>query len=163
MRKQIAFGLAVVAGAVVIGTTESARVSAQSTAAKVAVAPPVVFQAAGPNIASIQSMVDAFRAALGGINNGNVPGPLPGGRREINWDGGGSTATSPAPTPFDGFLITSMVVGWADYAASFCWCFVLAACSCSIWTAIAQTKPKSSRPTAPSTFGLGLPRALSAT
>src|SRR5688572_21693048 len=106
MRKQIAFGLAVVAGAVVIGTTESARVSAQSTAAKVAVAPPVVFQAAGPNIASIQSMVDAFRTALGGINNGNVPGPLPGGRREINWDGGGSTATSPAPTPFDGFLIT---------------------------------------------------------
>src|SRR4030095_15374879 len=49
---------------------------------------------------------DAFRAALGGSNNLNVPGPLAEGRREINWDGGGSTATSPVPTPFDGFLVT---------------------------------------------------------
>ena len=65
---------------------------------------PVVFQAAGPTVASIQSMVDAFRAVLGD-NNGNVTGPLPGGRREINWDGGGSTATSIVPTPFDGFLL----------------------------------------------------------
>ena len=68
-------------------------------------APPIVFQAAGPSIASIQSMVDAFRAALGGVNNGNVAGPLAEGRREINWDGGGSTATSLVPTPFDGFLV----------------------------------------------------------
>src|SRR6478672_11098800 len=49
-----------------------------------------VFQGAGPNPASIQSAVDQFRAALGGINNANAPGPLAGGRREINWDGGGS-------------------------------------------------------------------------
>jgi hypothetical protein len=67
---------------------------------------PIVFQAAGPNAASIQSTVDQFRAALGGVNNLNAPGPLDGGRREINWDGGGSTATSPAPTPFAGFLVT---------------------------------------------------------
>jgi hypothetical protein len=67
---------------------------------------PIVFQAAGPSIASIQSMVDAFRESLGGVNNGNVAGPLTEGRREINWDGGGSTATAPAPTPFDGFLVT---------------------------------------------------------
>jgi hypothetical protein len=66
---------------------------------------PKVFQAAGPNAASIQSMVDQFRAALGGVNNLNAPGPIDGGRREINWDGGGSTATSPAPTPFAGFLV----------------------------------------------------------
>ena len=66
---------------------------------------PIVFQAAGPTVASIQSMVDAFRAALGGANNGNVAGPLTEGRREINWDGGGSTDTSLVPTPFDGFLI----------------------------------------------------------
>jgi hypothetical protein len=64
-----------------------------------------VFQAAGPNASSIQSSVDQFRIALGGVNNGNAPGPLAGGRREINWDGGGSTATSPGPTPFDVFLI----------------------------------------------------------
>jgi hypothetical protein len=48
---------------------------------------PAVFQAAGPNAASIQSSVDAFRAALGD-NNLNNPGPLQKGRREINWDGG---------------------------------------------------------------------------
>jgi hypothetical protein len=67
---------------------------------------PVVFQAAGPTVASIQSTVDQYRAALGAINNGNVPGPLDSGRREINWDGGGSTATSIVPTPFTGFLTT---------------------------------------------------------
>ena len=49
---------------------------------------PAVFQAAGPTAASIQSTVDAFRAALGDPNNGNNPGPLSSGRREINWDGG---------------------------------------------------------------------------
>jgi hypothetical protein len=65
-----------------------------------------VFQGAGPNAASIQSAVDQFRAALGGVNNGNTAGPLGGGRREINWDGGGSTATSPGATPFDVFLNT---------------------------------------------------------
>jgi hypothetical protein len=64
----------------------------------------VVFQAAGPNNAAIQSTVDQFRAAIGGVNNGNTPGPIQNGRREINWDGGGSTATSVVPTPFDGFL-----------------------------------------------------------
>jgi hypothetical protein len=66
--------------------------------------PPMVFQAAGPNSASIQSAVDQFRAALGGVNNGNAPGPLATGRREINWDGGGSTNTSPGATPFTVFL-----------------------------------------------------------
>jgi hypothetical protein len=63
----------------------------------------VVFQAAGPNIASIQGTVDAFRAALGDPNNGSGPAQLTG-RREINWDGGGSDATTPPVTPFDVFL-----------------------------------------------------------
>jgi hypothetical protein len=67
-------------------------------------ATPVVYQAAGPDAASIQSTVDGFRAALG-ANNGNAPGPIDTGRREINWDGGGSTATSIVPTPFNGFLV----------------------------------------------------------
>jgi len=66
--------------------------------------PPAVFQAAGPKIASIQSTVDQFRAELGEPNNGNQPGPLAGGRREINWDGGGSADTSLGPTPFTVFL-----------------------------------------------------------
>jgi hypothetical protein len=67
---------------------------------------PVLFQAAGPSIASIQSSVDEFRAALGIVNNGSTPGPLTEGHREINWDGLGSTATSSVPTPFAGFQLT---------------------------------------------------------
>ena len=67
---------------------------------------PLVFQAAGPTIESIQSSVDAFRAALGEPNNGNDLGPIAIGRREINWDGGGSTDTAIVPTPFEGFLVT---------------------------------------------------------
>jgi hypothetical protein len=68
--------------------------------------PPTVFQAAGPTITSIQGTVDAFRVALGDPNNGNNPGPLPSGRREINWDGGGVDATTDPVTPFTGFLDT---------------------------------------------------------
>ncbi len=69
--------------------------------------PPIVFQAAGPTAASIQSTVDAFRAALGNPNNLNAPGPLATGRREINWDGGGANNTTDAPvTPFNVFLNT---------------------------------------------------------
>ena len=65
--------------------------------------PPKVFQSGGPTTASIQSSVEEFRAALGGINNVSNPGPLATGRREINWDGGGA-ATTVSPTPFTGFL-----------------------------------------------------------
>ena len=68
--------------------------------------PPIVFQAAGPDAASIQGTVDAFRAALGSPNNANTAGPLDSGRREINWDGGGSDATTAPVTPFDVFLNT---------------------------------------------------------
>jgi len=64
---------------------------------------PTVYQAAGTTVSSILCAVDHFRAALGQPNNANAPGPLTSGRREINWDGGGSTETAPAPTPFTGF------------------------------------------------------------
>jgi hypothetical protein len=69
---------------------------------------PVVFQAAGTDAASIQSSVDAFRAAFGGANNGNNPGPLQSGRREINWDGGDPRIldTTAPVTPFNTFLNT---------------------------------------------------------
>jgi hypothetical protein len=92
--------LLLAASVTVPGTAE-----AQETGAKDALTP-TVFQAAGPTPASIQSAVDQYRAALGAVNNGNNPGPLAAGRREINWDGGGSTATSPGPTPFTVFLQT---------------------------------------------------------
>ena len=54
--------------------------------------------------ASIQPTVDAFRTAVGNPNNGNAAGPLGSGRREINWDGGGATTSSPGPTPFTVFF-----------------------------------------------------------
>lgn len=71
-------------------------------------AAPVIFSAAGANAAAIQAQVDAFRNQLGNPNNGNVAGPLAGGRREINWDGGVPPATNTAPggTPFTVFQNT---------------------------------------------------------
>ena len=70
--------------------------------------------------ASIQGTVDNFRAALGNPNNGNAPGPLASGRREINWDGGGSQDTAQAGTPFAffqnirGALFTTPGTGFAQ-------------------------------------------------
>jgi hypothetical protein len=67
----------------------------------------ITFSASGLNAGAITPTVNAFRAAVGAPNNANTPGPLPGGRREINWDGvGGTTATAPAGTPFSGFQNT---------------------------------------------------------
>lgn len=58
----------------------------------VAVATPIVFSDFGSNAASILDGVNAFRNAIGGVNNGNAAGPFTTGRREINWDGGGAAA-----------------------------------------------------------------------
>ncbi|MGE5208336.1 MAG: hypothetical protein ACM3KL_03285 [Alphaproteobacteria bacterium] len=68
---------------------------------------PIVFQAAGPDGASIQGAVNEFRALLGD-NNLNNPGPLPKGRREINWDGGNPNVldTTAPVNPFLTFLNT---------------------------------------------------------
>ena len=82
--------------ALAVGMTGSQAVHAQA----------LVFQAAGPTAESIQGTVDAYRDALG-APNGNAEGPLPGGRREINWDGlDGTDVTTPPVTPFDTFLDT---------------------------------------------------------
>src|SRR5262249_27540769 len=68
--------------------------------------PPFVFQAAGPTADSVQSTVDAFRAALGNPNGNNPPPPDRSGRREINWDGGNPNVldTTAPVTPFNTFL-----------------------------------------------------------
>ncbi|MBX6312821.1 MAG: PEP-CTERM sorting domain-containing protein [Isosphaeraceae bacterium] len=64
-----------------------------------------LFSVGGDNTtSSIQATVDQFRDALGNPNNGNAPGPLPDGRREINWDGGGATTATQTGTPLDAFL-----------------------------------------------------------
>ena len=59
----------------------------------------VIFTAAGGDAAAIQAAVDGFRAALG-ANNGVAPGPLVGGRREVNWDGIPVSALDPFPGNF---------------------------------------------------------------
>ena len=59
-------------------------------------AAPITVSAAGVIASDLQATVDGFRTALGDPNNGNAPGPLLAGRREINWDGGGATTPSPA-------------------------------------------------------------------
>ena len=89
----------------VIGLTVIFTAQAQDDAAKV-----TVFQAAGPNNASIDGALNAFRAALGDNNGITQPGGaiIAGGRREINWDGGNAanTTTSLTPTPvLDQFLV----------------------------------------------------------
>jgi len=91
--------------AVVFVTLSAVPALAQSNPINTGFLPPTVFQAAGPTVTSIQGTVDQYRAALGATNNGNAVGPLASGRREINWDGGGSTATAIAGTPFTGFLV----------------------------------------------------------
>lgn len=59
-----------------------------------AAAQPLVREATGADVAAIQATVDAFRADLGNPNNANAAGTQAGGRREINWDGGGAGAAA---------------------------------------------------------------------
>ena len=59
-----------------------------------ALAAPIVTSGSGVDAAALQATVDAFRAALGGANNG-VGGTFPTGRREINWDGVPDNFSSP--------------------------------------------------------------------
>lgn len=72
----------------------------------VAAAAPVTTEGSGSTAAAIQGQVDIFRGILGDPLNGNSPGPLSGGRREINWDGGGATTAAPVGSPFAGFQNT---------------------------------------------------------
>ena len=66
---------------------------------------PIVFQAAGPSVASIQNTVNEYRLALGDANK-DTDGPKDGGRREINWDGGGNLQTTITGNPLQNFLST---------------------------------------------------------
>ena len=84
MKKQLFLTLVVALGVPLIMTLVPICEAAQPENPDGFVAP-AVFQAAGPTASSIQSTVDAFRAALGEPNNANNLSQ-PSGRREINWD-----------------------------------------------------------------------------
>jgi hypothetical protein len=102
LNRVLAFGLL----AVIVPVGQAAQAQGKS---KEDFLPPTVFQAAGSTADSIQSTVDAFRAALGNPNNGNNPPPLDrSGHREINWDGGNPNVldTTTPVTPFNTFLNT---------------------------------------------------------
>jgi hypothetical protein len=68
-----------------------------------AAADAIQFTASGATAGDILATVSAFRSAIGGVNNGSMPGAQGAGRREINWDGGGSLATAEGATPFTVF------------------------------------------------------------
>jgi Divergent InlB B-repeat domain len=90
-----------------VAVFHAAAQSENSTEARRRGGTPIVFQAAGPDAASIRSTVEAFARALGEPDNANNPGPLAGGRREIDWDGGGAATNTTSPvTPFEVFLNT---------------------------------------------------------
>ena len=101
LAKRAAFGV------LTVGVLVAANANAEGTTPHDFVAP-VVFQAAGPTVGSIQGTVDAYRGALGQTNNASNPGPLSSGHREINWDGGSTNnqTTSISGNPFAGFQIT---------------------------------------------------------
>jgi hypothetical protein len=65
-----------------------------------------VRQAAGLSAADIQSAVDAFRADLGGVNNG-AGDPATSGWREINWDGVTDEFATPNQLPANFFNVNS--------------------------------------------------------
>ncbi|CAN5236125.1 hypothetical protein BH18ACI2_BH18ACI2_26260 [soil metagenome] len=69
-------------------------------------ATPLVFQAAGPNAAAIQTAVDAYRTQQGTLNP-NVAGSFGSGRREINWDGVPNNFAAPNNLPANFFNVNS--------------------------------------------------------
>ena len=67
----------------------------------IALAAPVIFEAAGASPPDIQTKVDEFRDFLG-ANNG-VGGAFPDGRREINWDAAPDAVSAPNNLPANFF------------------------------------------------------------
>ena len=66
----------------------------------------LVRSGAGPDPASIQGVVDQYRADLG-VLNPNTPGSFPGGRRELSWDGVPDAFAAPNNLPGDFFNVNS--------------------------------------------------------
>jgi len=67
----------------------------------------IVFEAAGPDAASITSARDGFRSQVGGGTTAGANGDFGGLRREINWDGVGAAFSDPSALPADFFNVNS--------------------------------------------------------
>jgi len=67
---------------------------------------PVVFSAAGADVAAIAPTVNEFRNALGTLN-ANIAGSFGSGRREINWDGVPDAFAAPNALPGNFFNVNS--------------------------------------------------------
>lgn len=67
----------------------------------------VVYEAAGPDAASITSTRDAFRSAVGGGSVAGANGSFGGVRREINWDGVPAGFSDPNLLPGNFFNVNS--------------------------------------------------------
>ncbi len=91
-----------------VGQTTITAVAENGTTAQaiVNVFDVTIFSAGGANAAAIQPTVDAFRAALGGLNP-NVATSFPAGRREINWDGVPAAQTNTNTFPANFFNLNS--------------------------------------------------------
>lgn len=66
-----------------------------------------LFEASGPDVASIQATVDAYRAAMGPLNPNQAGIQNPAGRREINWDGVPDGRSDPNRLPANFFNANS--------------------------------------------------------
>src|SRR5688572_23883982 len=66
-----------------------------------------LFEAAGPDPASITAARDAFRAAIGGGTVAGANGSFGGVRREINWDGVPDSFADPNQLPANFFNVNS--------------------------------------------------------
>lgn len=65
-----------------------------------------LYTGSGPDATSITPVVNSFRTAIGALNP-NVSGPLPPGRREINWDGAPDALSAPNNLPANFFNVNS--------------------------------------------------------
>jgi hypothetical protein len=72
-----------------------------------ALAAPIVFEAAGPDVASITAVRDAFRTQIGGGTAAGANGSFGGLRREINWDGVPDAFADPNVLPGNYFNVNS--------------------------------------------------------
>jgi hypothetical protein len=88
-------------------TLHLAAVALVMLGARAAQAQFIIFEAAGPDAASITATRDAFRVAVGGGTVAGANGSFGGLRREINWDGVPNNLADPNPLPANFFNLNT--------------------------------------------------------